>query len=202
MYESQRLLNQQKIRSIGVGIYLSHAPTVSRLRVKTGCPEFDSGLFLAAASVAGVNRDQHYPARSNKLQRLVQCGDGCLRKGNDGAIAAREVAEVEQHCLQRGCDMQCHVFVADMKQRYPLRKPRLSQFFAGFSNRLLLNIKRIYMAVSANEAGQQQGVVTVATGRINCRMTGTDKITQKQVRKRNRSAQRRYGYGHLHEGRG
>jgi hypothetical protein len=98
--------------------------------------------------------------------------------------------------------MLCHSFVAGQQQCRPLQKLRFGQPATSLIYRLLLNVKPEDMTVSANQACQQQGVMPVAAGRINRCLTFTHKGLQKQVRKRHRTAQNRYGYGSWHGGRG
>ena len=91
------------------------------MRLQLRHPIFDSGLFLRTAIVAGVDRYHHHAARSKQIQCLLQRDDGCRWAGNDAAVAAGTVTEIEQHNLHRPGNMPCQLFMAHLQECHPVR---------------------------------------------------------------------------------
>jgi hypothetical protein len=178
---SERFLDEEQVWGCWADVDLSHAPAVTGSRVQSGRPFLDGGLLLCATAVAGVNRHHYYSARCKQFQRLLQGDAGCIRAGDDTAVPPREVAEIEQHDLHRPRDMLCQLFVTDRLERHPARQLRFGQPAAGLVNSLLLNVKTPDMAINADQTCQQQGVMPVAAGRINCDVPVTHKAVQEQV---------------------
>lgn len=190
---SEPFLDEEQIRCRRGDIGLSHAPAVKCARIKSGSPFLDGRLLIRTAVVPRVHRHDHYSARCQQTQGLLQGDAGCVRAGDDAAISSRQVAEIEQHNLQWHCDVLCYLFVPDRQERHLARQICFSQSAAGFFNRLPLDVKTPDMASNSDQTCQQQGVMSVAAGRINRVIPVTYKTVQEQMRKRHRSAQRRYG---------
>lgn len=183
---------------------LPHAPAVKIPWLKPGGPTFDSSLFLSTAAMTGIYRNQNYSSRSQQRQRLVEGADRRLRPGYDRTVSAGKITEVKEHHLHRFRNILRQCFMTGLQQRHPPGQPCFAQPAGGLRDGLRLNIETPYMTVCTDQLSQQQGVMTVAAGRVYDMISVSHKSAQKQVRKGNRPAQGRSGEkgGIIHGGQG
>ena len=201
---SGSLLDQHEIGGIRGNVYLSHPPDVEGAWLKPGHPVLYTVLLPVPAVVAGIDRHRQGTSRFQALQSHLQCYGGCLRSGDDAAVTARQVAEVENDQADAVRHVAGQGLMAGANQFHPLSQPGPGQSAGGLVDGSPLDVECPYPAAWAHQLRKQQGVMAVAAGGVNGPVSLMQKSMHEEVRQDYRPAQQGYvrnDFG-VHGGRG